>query len=560
MKRHSVAQRSTLIRTMERGSAVLGGVRRPAGPNRWGAARGAVSRLRISRPGIGAVVLALAFIATCVLWTLIDHRVPDGDQGRHLFTLGYFFDQLKAGHELVPFRFEPGSGALYPPLVYEVGMLGMLVGGKNADAPVLALDLVFISLLALGVYRAARIAYGPVAGVLAVAFALASPLLISQSHMFMFDMPLTAMVAVAVWLLLASGRFADLRVCAAAGVVIGLGLLTKPPFAFFVIPPAAVMLLRGGWRNWRGVLIVAGLGLLIAAPWYLKHRDKLGGVATEATAEVPNQFGSSSPRFSVENFAWYGWNLVNQQLFLPLVLFFLAGSFFAARRFWRERRHDDYTPELLAGAFGSILIVALWFGYQDARYTLPATVFIAILGSAWLVNLRPLARRIGIATLAAVVVLNVFAVNTGAIKELTIKVPGGQPKSVAVEHRLTVLRSFGYVVGQPQRWGDVLGVMRTAKAQGVTRFTFEPVSPISLNPSGIVFFASVIKAEAVPAGSAPAPGQPRSRTVLVAARPVGANSPAPCRRLEGTYGLYLFRGDPRNADPGRDRDRLYCPR
>jgi hypothetical protein len=540
---------------MERGSAVLGGVHRRSRPAPWRFTRDLLSKLQFSRPGLGAVALGLVFIAVCVLWTLVDHRVPDGDQGRHLFTVGYFVDQLKLGHQLVPFRYEPPSGAIYPPLVYGVGMLGMLVGGKNPDAPVLALDVVFIALLALGVYRAGRIAYGPLAGMLAVGFGLASPMLISQSHLFMFDMPLTAMVAVAVWLLLASHRFADLRVCVAAGVVVGLGLLTKPPFAFFVIPPVLVMLLRGGWRNWRGVLIVAGLGALIAAPWYLRHRDKLGGVATEATAEVPNQFGSNSPRFSVENFAWYGWNLVNQQLFLPLVLFFLAGSFAAARRFLRERRPDDHTPELLAGAFGSILIVALWFGYQDARYTLPATVFIAALGSGWLVWLRPRLRGMAIAVLAGVVALNVFAVNTGSPGELTLKLPGGKPKSVAEEHELTLIRSFGYVVGKPERWGDVLGVMRGAHRDGFTHFTFEPVSPISLNPSGIVFFASTLKAEAVPSGT-----EHRPHTLLIAARPVAPGMPPPCVRLAAPYGLYLFRGDPPGADPSRERRRLYCPR
>jgi hypothetical protein len=371
----------------------------------------------------------------------------------------------------------------------------------------------------------------------------------------MFDVPLTAMVALAVWLLLASERFARLGICAAAGVAVGVGLLTKPPFAFFIVPLVAVMLLRGGWRNWRGLMIVAGLGALIAAPWYLRHRDKLGGVATEATAQVPNQFGTSYHRFSIDNFAWYGWNLVNEQFFLPLVLFFLAGSAVAARRFLRERRRDDYTPELLTGAFGSIVIVALWFGYQDARYTMPATIFIAILGSAWLVSLRSRWRRVGIAALAAIVALNIVAVNTGWPGRLELKVPGGEPKSVAVEHRLTVVRSFGYVVGPPERWGDVLSVMRAARRDGIKLFTFEPASPISLNPSGIQFFAWTMGANA----DIRTP-RLRPHSVMMVARPVGPGMPKPCARLDSPYGLYIFRGDPGAADPRADRDRLYCPR
>jgi hypothetical protein len=126
---------------------------------------------------------------------------------------------------------------------------------------------------------------------------------------------------------------------------------------------------------------------------------------------------------------------------------------------------------------------------------------------------------------------------------------------VAEEHRLTVIRSFGYVVGQPEQWGDVLSVMRAARRDGIKRFTFEPVSPISLNPSGITFFASTMGAK----GDARTP-RVYPHSAMFVARAVGPGMPRPCARLEPPYGLYIFRGDPGAADPRADRDRLYCPR
>jgi 4-amino-4-deoxy-L-arabinose transferase-like glycosyltransferase len=90
---------------------------------------------------------------------------------------------------------------------------------------------VFVPLLALGCYQAGRLLFNSAAGLLAVLFALGSPLLIDQFHVFILDPQLTALVAVSVWLILASEHFSRVDVAAVAGVVGGLGMLVKEPFA-----------------------------------------------------------------------------------------------------------------------------------------------------------------------------------------------------------------------------------------------------------------------------------------------------------------------------------------
>ena len=72
----------------------------------------------------------------------------------------------------------------------------------------LAQNLVFVPLLALACYRVGRMVAGPRAGLLAVVFALGTPLIAEQFHVFMLDAPQATLVAVAVWLILASDRFA----------------------------------------------------------------------------------------------------------------------------------------------------------------------------------------------------------------------------------------------------------------------------------------------------------------------------------------------------------------
>jgi hypothetical protein len=498
-------------------------------------------------------LFALAFVAISVWWVMVDKHVPDGDQTRHLSLSFYYYEHLLKGHELFSFRYEVPNGALYPPFVFQVGMLAALVTGKSVDSLVIGQNLVFVPLLAVAIYRVGSIAFNRLTGALAVAFALASPMVISQFHMFMLDMPLMAMVAAGVWLLLETDRFERRGACIVAGVVLGLGLLTKQSYPFFMLPFVAVLIARGGWRRPAGVALVGGIALAIAAPWYIQHLDRLSDVAKEATAQVDNPWGSEAPRWSLENYSWYGWNLVNLQLLLPLTIFFLLGAVAAAVRWLRARASSDYTPELLTGAVGAILMPAVWFGYHDPRYTIPGMAFMAVLGSAWISWQRRLVGYATAALLLVVLAVNTTSVNLGVLGPVEVAVPGGKPSSVAKEHRLTVLSDFGYVVGQPREAGDILELMRAAKRDGISEVAFQPHAPRWLDPAGMSLFAILLELPAVD------PGELGRSGIYFAAYARERGLPAPCAKLPDGTGLYIFRGDPGARDP-RTAKNLYCPR
>lgn len=112
---------------------------------------------------------------------------------------------LQSGDLLGPFD----NVLQYPPLALLVGALAMFVGGVNVASPIIAENVVFVSLLTLGCYQTGRLLFGARAGLLAVIFVLGSPLLIAQFHVFMLDAPETALVAVSMWLILASEDFVE---------------------------------------------------------------------------------------------------------------------------------------------------------------------------------------------------------------------------------------------------------------------------------------------------------------------------------------------------------------
>ncbi|HEX7290360.1 MAG TPA: glycosyltransferase family 39 protein [Conexibacter sp.] len=178
---------------------------------------------------------------------------------------------------------------IYPPLTFTTGAVASLLGGMNVNGP----------LLALGCYQTGRLVSGPAAGFLAV-FALGSPLLAEQFHLFMIDAPEAALVAIAVWLILASDRFRNVRVAATAGVAAGAGMASKEQFVLFVAGLLVVVLAReDGWRNRRGIAAFASCALVIAAPWYLANLSELGTYATAAGGSVDLPPGAKPPLLSL---------------------------------------------------------------------------------------------------------------------------------------------------------------------------------------------------------------------------------------------------------------------
>ena len=140
-------------------------------------------------------------------------------------------------------------------------------------------------------------------------------------HSFMVDTPQAAMVAVSVWAILASRRFERPGVSIAAGALCGLAMLTKQTSVVFLAGILAAVLVRGGWRNWRGVLGLAIALGVVAGPWYVYHWSAMTSTFTSIGQLYVDPL-QSPPRWSARSIGWYFWNLVNQQIGLPLAIAF----------------------------------------------------------------------------------------------------------------------------------------------------------------------------------------------------------------------------------------------
>ncbi len=481
------------------------------------------------------------FVAMTVWWLTQDDQVQASDDGLHTLLAYGIHDQFASGNFTSWFT----EFNTYPPLAHMVGAIAVFIAGRSPMAVIVASNLVFVPLLAISCYGVGKLAHGPRAGLLAGLFALATPLFVSQMHMFMLDPPEAAMVAAGAWAILASRRFERVGVAALAGVVVGLALMTKSTSVVFLAGLVAVVLLRGGWRNWRGLLPFLLIAAAISLPWYVYHLHQLGGLVEGqgGTGAAPGE-QAAPPLLSRASLLWYFWAALNIQLLAPLVLFLAVGVVATIADCVRRWTPENLGPELLGALFVSWLGITL-IRHKDARFTLPALVYVAVLATGWIVVARPRVRVAATAVLGAVLVANFLGVSIGIGHTVRVALPGAPPGGGIATRQITIYSPEGYVRGGPKREGDILALMRELKRAGVQTITFDAGSTAG-NPSTFSTYGLTVRAEeaGLPATAAYDPGALGPRAGFMLLHLPVAGDPPPCQRLPDGEGVYVELGDP----------------
>lgn len=515
-------------------------------------------RSRVSAPAWGAAALAAAFVALTAWWLSVDRALPYNDAAQHLLFAFGFRDRLGEGHLLQAIDF----GSFYPPAAYLLGAFATYLGGVDVAAPILAQNIVFAPLLTLACYRVGRMLGGSAAGLLAVLFALGAPLVIEQFHVFMLDLPQAALVAATVWLVLESARFRRVGVAALAGVAFGLALETKELAPLYVAGLLVCVVARGGgWRNWRGLLAFAATALLVGAPWYVRQLMLNGGSGILEAAgpggDVPP--AAHPPVLSLANLTWYVWATLDGLLFAPLFAFAAAGVGAAVARAARRRPLDDPGPELLAGLLGAWLALSV-MPHHDMRYTLGLIVFLAVLGTAWIVRLAPAPRAVATGLLLVAIAAAHAGATFGVGAATTRLLPGDRTaaygEGVPPRNRVIVYENHDYMVSGPQRSPDVLALLRALKAAGVRLVQWDDlINRWEPYFEGIgLYVATRIAGIGMVPQETMTPGLAAGEASLIRAHTIDGLG-APCIRFLDGSGLWIRVGSG-NGEPPKS----FCPR
>jgi 4-amino-4-deoxy-L-arabinose transferase-like glycosyltransferase len=440
----------------------------------------------------------------------------------------------------------------------------MFIGGVNISTPIIAENVVFVSLLTLGCYQTGRLLFDARAGLLAAIFVLGSPLLIAQFHVFMLDAPETALVAVSMWLILASEDFGRVRMAGWAGLAVGCGLLIKVPFPFFLAGIILAAVVRGGWRHWRGLAAFAAIAFLVGAPWYIAHISEFGTLVRIAGTPEHAGAGVLPPTLSIANFTWYFWSTLNSQLFAPLFALVLGGTIWMVLDSRKHEVVNGPRREFLVGGFVAWLALTLTHRH-DTRYGMPLMPYLAVIGTGWLIYLPRAVRLAAVGVLALAVAANTMAttfgvgetgapIGLGPAHGVETALVSSPPAFAELPDRIVWYSDAGYLVAGPRRDGDVPGLLRALRRNGI-RVVARGPSVAMIEPDfstdGLTALALIARLEM---SREPALVKVDSRAAALVHLPIAPSAPPACTRLTDGTGVWVLRRNPASAKVD-----LYCP-
>jgi hypothetical protein len=336
---------------------------------------------------------ALGLVAA--IWLAIDRRPPEWDHANHLERAVLCARDLRAGDVRAILE----RSSFYPPLATCVtGALSLAV---PTDAAGGATMIGFLGLGMVAVYLlGARLAGGRV-GVAAALLFGAAPFVVFSTLRFQLDLPLAAMVALALAALAMTDGLTRLGPALVFGVVSGLGMLTKPTFALYVLPPTVLLLVLGGRRALPGAALATVIAAGLSLPWFGPRLLGLGAQVDARAFAQAAESGHPDP-FTLVGLTFYP-KLLGHQIGLATTLLLAAGIVIAAiRRQWF----------LLVAGLAPFVVLEL-IRNKNLRYSLPALGALAVLAALALDALPGRLRRVAGVALVVLGLVQVSAITTG---------------------------------------------------------------------------------------------------------------------------------------------------
>lgn len=428
-----------------------------------------------------------------VLWRTIETRPPHWDMARHL---GDSLATLHAFSLAHPLRFLE-LYLYYPPGVAWVADVFYAVTGNQAIWIAVLSNVVFVAVLVYSTYGIGVHLWDRRVGLLAAFFVVTEPVLVSAFKEYMLDAPLTAVVALSMYLLLRSDGFARRRYAAALGLVCGYGMLVKWSFVLAVALPVAAAVGGAALDSIRtrtrarvvNVLLAGGLAFLVCGLWYVHNFSALRADTARFDTRASHIEGDP-PIASLSSAFWYLWNLEHQLYLVPLV-FLVAGLVYCFRR--EEVAARNFYP--LLWFVGDYILFTL-LRNKDARYTQPFLPAVAILATSWLTLVPTRVRRALAGLLVVYGTIAFVAISFGTSllpKDLSVGIGPNRIVSPTVDPEFVFFAQRGYIIGPPssEHWHQEDVFRLIARAPRSERaFWFEGGDSIWFNTWGTAYYAA----------------------------------------------------------------------
>ena len=218
------------------------------------------------------------------LWLSENVTSTGWDKPRHLAQSVHYAHLLSSPSLQSLFALMTGD-MIRPPLFPASAALLYGLFGRTADIATMV-NVIYLALALGATYGLGQRWGGRRLGMVSVALLAFFPMFYSMSRYFYLEFSLLAMVALTVYLLLATDGFRRRGLSLLFGLSLGLALLTKRTSAVFIAGPVIVVVLASGllpslWQRlkqrprlyWKKALIAVAVGFVPAALWYWPNRE-----------------------------------------------------------------------------------------------------------------------------------------------------------------------------------------------------------------------------------------------------------------------------------------------
>jgi hypothetical protein len=327
------------------------------------------------------MLLCAASAATALLWLRLSQAPPSWDDAHYLSSSLRVYDALTERGLPGFVRTFQSIFAIRAPLITALPIPFYLVFGRHWHAAFLVNIIAMLALSAV-VFQLAWRCWSPRAALLAVAILSTMPLIYGLARWFMVEYTLTAMVAIAAWLLVESEHLERKSLVFLFGLTCGLGLLLKISFAVFITPMAFYAWMKS--RNRIYSLLPAIVPCIaIALPWYSVH---LKSVVSYALASGYGEFAvlqDTSSIFSLHSIALYLWRVWREGISIQYGgVGVLLGVWALASKKGRSFLVRLYRGHTLMLLWILPFVVFLFGVNKDVRYIAPVLPAMAIVLAA----------------------------------------------------------------------------------------------------------------------------------------------------------------------------------
>jgi hypothetical protein len=370
--------------------------------------------------GLGLIIV----VAASLNLILVSHngRPPIYDYATYLSESVKAFDAIRSGS--FPHLLSAIANPYRPPLVQLSALPFYMVFGTEYRSALLA-NLLYLIILIICTYKLTKTVSRSTGAALAASGIICFiPGVICFDRVFGLDFPSMALVSAGLYFTIANKDYNSLSRSVVLGVVLGLGMLTKWSYFFFVAPLVVAELIRYRQSiNLKNLLISMGIAAIVALPWYwyaIGH-GLIQSLIHFGWGAGAKAYAASGNLFDLTSLLYYPRNLVTHiigPLFSIGLLFILCLS--AIKLIKRpEPGQDHHDRNLALSLVASVLvplIVFILLEDKSVRFILPAVpcLLVLLVWAGSKIRLRGV--KVGVYLLAGLVVIGSTLSLIGALQ------------------------------------------------------------------------------------------------------------------------------------------------